>query len=1409
MTPESSFSSFTTFTITHLLIRFLDPSNSFNPRGEDVKLKILAIVNSLVPKLDKADAEKNVNSLSKLLGPVKGRAGINVVGVRSAIVDAVVSTGAVLGGKFEKASRAARDLNAMSSGHVEQYDFGKLLPVLNALGSEDCWKQLMSGESSPNAVLPIVYTCQHFVYDTDGVLSRGSLKALKALISFCSKNRRFIRFIETSVMPVIKNGVCSNLDSPRKIFVMLVRHCAIIFGGESSPQKNDSPLLFGDLAVLANEKEEEVDFFRNINHVQQHRRVRAFARLRGLLERQDSKAVFCQQSLTNFLLPMANHPIFEAKKNSDEAFALEGIATLGAISSCLKWGHWLSVANLFIVQIPKNTDNERYLVSALCKVIDGFHENVRKDLSGDDDPEVQGIKKGLEKLIPRIKVFLNKETKDKGGSKVVTLRSSVVLALLKLFQKLPDFDLKFSGLLMTVCRALKGKESDGRDIARSTLAKMSIAVGTTYFPEIVQQLANTLTDGYQLHVRSTTLHTMLLAVTRNDEILAKIHENSVFEECVPDMIDLIVQDIFGVAAEMKETVDVEKRVIKEAMGMKSYDSLEMLSTLIRFRPSDATPAVDTIVDPFINMLKLDENHANSAVIKKCRACLDKVVIGLSKNCDIKGEEVLKYVWNVISSILGGNKKRRREEEDEDNDDDIADSDSDSASERPAIEVTGKKKKKKKKNNNKNDTKDAEDKDVKAKKKSHGARAVESWTPSLQEVHNKKSALSMKRQQEKAKHIVRDGANAPKMTGSGRHGASIMAAKRGLNDPAVSCCVIFGLKLLYASLKKSKLDWRDDEVRSLAEPFVELLAKCVKRSTSDEVVLLSIKNLGFLLRWNLKSASSCKRILGSASLKILTKGGIGSSKDEVVQSIFKVLSLLFKGGDDDSTMILSEKQWRGLVSLLHMFVTNIQHQNATFTLINDIVRKKVVNVEIYELMDTVLDVTVRSNKDTVRTAASSAFSNFLTTYTLGEKKIDDYLNQIIKNVEYEHEDGRCSALNLLGHLAKKLPEKLIAEKTDKVFLPVVLRLGNDDSSKCKERCSLVLKNVLERASIKKLNELFKTMKAWVGSEATRNLGAQLFGILAEVRRDDFVAKNKRAEEIKVLLLENISSELEVLDVGGGNKNNGSNNNKKKRNVWGGNWQLVHHSLGALAKNPHKEKEVPNEVLQAMNHYRPEVKVAAGVALLAGVKEGKVSSGKFYDVVREFAGHLDCKSEEVSEEITMNAIKGLMACVTALDAAQGKDERSKTLNWLFNRLAGACRKSAGGARMNIFKCFAALLKVTDCQPWAELILEALHRAISEAEAVSNETEDNVNFMKEIVTLVEDHIGTEDFMTSYSRVQQKAAEKRDQRKATIAAEKVKDPVAAAQRKESRKEKEIERKKRRLNEKKRGSWSGKKPRR
>ena len=69
-------------------------------------------------------------------------------------------------------------------------------------------------------------------------------------------------------------------------------------------------------------------------------------------------------------------------------------------------------------------------------------------------------------------------------------------------------------------------------------------------------------------------------------------ESQIFSLCIPAVMNLIQQDISGSAIEIKEVEGLKKRLIKEAFGVKSFNTLEIVARMILFKPSLVISAKD-------------------------------------------------------------------------------------------------------------------------------------------------------------------------------------------------------------------------------------------------------------------------------------------------------------------------------------------------------------------------------------------------------------------------------------------------------------------------------------------------------------------------------------------------------------------------------------------------------------------------------------------------------------------------------------------------------------------------------------------------------------------------------------------------------------------------------------------------
>lgn len=1407
-----------------LLLPFLDHVRV----GEIERVNVANILNSLLPRVSAESAASLYNRLGRLLGPSRGKPGLRSKQLRQLVAKCVLSLASACLTQAVGVARVLQDLCAVEAKRVDEIDYDVVVPAFARLGDDEMtsgWIPLCTNYSNcdPSLLVPLVHCSFHFLYDEDGVLARSALRAVKTLIGISAagcdvshehsspdieRGRKWSKLLEGCIVPITRNGLGAKYPSVRRFFVLVMRDICIHCRAVASPH------LHGDLARFTNEDELDLDFFLNLTHVQLHRRARAFQKLRRALpandgDADDGEAKLSAQSLSNVLLPLSLHPIYESKSKAEESLAVEAIATVGAITRLVSWSKYSNVLMTTLNQFPRHPEQERYLVGLLCAVIDSFHfdigqDGLRRDLeetgpASEGSTNTGGVWRALDKrIIPGVEKLLVKDDTGKAGERSKTLRPAVALALLKLYQKLPMeyFHSKLPRLLAVVCDVLKGRESNARDTARSTLAKMACEMDVAYLADVVRELAITLTEGYQLHVRSATLHSILLELSAvyvpPDSSNAP---SSPFDLSVPGLMDLLQQDLFGGAQERKDARDSQVRYVKEAAGSKSYHSLELVASMILFKHeatagSHFTPtaSVFALVSPFLERLR--DPNVSAASIRRIRECLSRVVSGLSRNQSTQIGEVLVFVRATVEPYIGRQEVLNVM-------DSLEGDDSDSDDELKPITVSG--------------TKGA------PKLDSFGQPArkvnVSEWRPStLGAAATTEAARRAKTKDERNMTKV---STVPKLTGSHRLNTKTTST---VNNPSSVSAVIFGLQLLQSSLRKAKPE-RIEELTSQLDPFVPLLATCICVCRELDVVLLALKSLGILLRLDLPSLSSCTRSLASKTLELLTSTGSTSNQNqEIINASFKTLSYLMdfdrsRKGLSQSKIPLSTDQMQVLLSFLKGSIVDAEQHTPAIGLVKSIMSRRYTSAELYDLMEVLLEQTASSLKPSLRQQSASVFMIYLLNYPLSEERIEQHMKQIVLNLQYEQVDGRLSATNLLGTVIEKVPLPVVDQFAKLFFLPLTLQLANDSSKACREAAAKNMASLLRRLSPESKESLFEYALRWAkGTPDLRRAAMQVLGIFVE-SDPEFIRRRGHSATLATL------AQKFLVDESGG-------------------WELQYFALLFLEKamasfgsSLATQTEIWRAVAKSPRASHPWTRTVACRLLwahfssldLAALQRCDtylvVAPGSLFETARSLCHVISVEEEEQNDDLVGLAVKALSWILQAMSRypelcfKDDSDKDKDPVRWLMTRLSNTAKPKGTKRRQAVYKCFAAFATVAIdvVQDHLELILEPLHRSQVEARneidvMLGKERADNAIASEEsqlamdVLHLIEEQCGGQSrFLEAYAAVKNRAREKKEKRKTESKTIEVIDPQAAAKQRIQKQEREKKRRKRRVEDRRR----------
>lgn len=108
--------------------------------------------------------------------------------------------------------------------------------------------------------------------------------------------------------------------------------------------------------------------------------------------------------------------------------------------------------------------------------------------------------------------------------------------------------------------------------------------------------------------------------------------------------------------------------------------------------------------------------------------------------------------------------------------------------------------------------------------------------------------------------------------------------------------------------------------------------------------------------------------------------------------------------------------------------------------------------------------------------------------------------LLKNLRYEHVEGRQSAMEALSLILNKVGDQVLGDRLGMMFIPIVHSMANDDSADCRTMAGALVKTVFERANAAQLKSFAGDLKEWLTQDedpGLKRLGIQCWGLYLEV------------------------------------------------------------------------------------------------------------------------------------------------------------------------------------------------------------------------------------------------------------------------------------------------------------------------
>ena len=618
------------------------PSQRVSPKS---KGDLLHTIQHFVPLVDLSESEALqrhlYNTVSSLFGYFKDRN-------NRVVLSEVLATLAQGDGDLLEVAHLCLDLNAFSSRSIDEPDFDKRLKAFTTL-NESAYLTL-----SVEQWFPLVYNMLFYVKDNEELAIRTNASyALRRYIEtnpFHSQvtgtgsRSGYSDLLTQVLLPALRKGASERSEFVRMEFLVIMAHLV---------RKNPDWPEVSDMKVLLVNEDEEASIFNNILHIQQHRRLRALRRLATEGRHGHLKST----NIAHFLIPLIEHFIFD-KGDDDGAhnLAAEAIMTIGALSEWLEWPQLRAMFRRFTGYIQSKPELEKTIIKLLGVTIESisaasaFRQKGQPSGSGLVDDEITKVTDDpppstlsltlpsqhkftddlLNNLLPSLMSYLH----DKDES-TVSLRVPVAISVVKMLKTLPPDRLaeRLPAVLTDVCHILRSRSQESRDLTRRTLVEISELIGPSCFGFVLKELRSSLARGYQLHVLSFTVHSILVAT-------APIFKPGDLDYCLPQIVSVIMDDIFGATGQEKEAEEYVSKM-KEVKSSKSYDSMELIAK---------TSSISHLLQLIRPLQTLLEEKLDMRMVKKIDELLRRIGVGLLRNDATQNQEILVFCFEVLQDV---------------------------------------------------------------------------------------------------------------------------------------------------------------------------------------------------------------------------------------------------------------------------------------------------------------------------------------------------------------------------------------------------------------------------------------------------------------------------------------------------------------------------------------------------------------------------------------------------------------------------------------------------------------------------------------------------------------------------------------------------------------------------------------
>ncbi|KAH9508651.1 U3 snoRNP protein [Bulinus truncatus] len=1303
---------------------------------------------------------------------------------------------------FKETAALMGQLNAWDRKKVEEPDYIVRLQAFSQLNTK------ITGEETADADLlfPVIHNCCHFIYAVDDLSIRdNSTHCLVTIVTQLAEantpegKKIFNIIVEKTLVPQVKLGIRNKSETVRHEFLAVL---------QSLVKNCPNHTMFTGLKDLC-DKDPEADFFENIRHIQIHKRSRALRRLFKHLKDHE----FRPEIHMSYFNPLVYAFILDNTYSKHANIQDAAVDLLGAICKQLPWQYYLQLLRFYLKLLPHKVELQKQIVRIIVTLLDAFHfdlsnstysmklaPKVLDKVYSSDEIDKQEINESNkpEAVEETESSAMDNDTNDVANSDDIVLPMEVDAKDVE-EEKEESPVVKADGKIF--CSAL----------AATRIHKTIVISLLPQLHKIITQKAKS--DDEHKSIRSKYPEDEEILRVPIALALIKLLQNlpkGTLENRLPGIILKICnflrcrsRDVRTTARETleKATLSLGARyfpfILKEMkailtrgyqlhiLSFTTHYLLKSLASIVN--PGDLDPALSSIQDIFYAEMfgqVAEEKEVAAIKAKYFEAKFIKGYDAYELMAKCISASCLNSLVQPIKAILATTHSQRT----------------------------------------------ANKAETLLRKVSDGLMANKSipLQSMMVFIHSVTAKLITEAKAEAVpKDDVTKGDNSKTRMPDSCLILPPSLPRGGLKPKAskktnIHILVEFGLHLLNGCLKKAVLIPTEVAHLQMLDPLIPAIRDCLS-DTHAKTTASAMRCMSWLLKFPLPSLrSNIVQIAQGMFVVLQSYAGAATAKggnQELVSMCFKAVTCLVR--DADYYQVTTD-QLQVLLTYCEEDLYNYSRQSTAFNLVRAILSRKLDVPQLHEVMKKLFEMSITAPAANIRLQARQVVLYYLMNYP-HKKMLTKHILFYIDHLEYEVDEGRESALEMIMSMMATFPQKILNNNCPKFFHSLSLASFNDSSAKCRKLSMVALKSLLGKVDIKCRKTMFTEVVKWIEAPnlSVRSMAYQVCGLFVEVEGGKFEShleeimpllqshldpscynqdskeeKNSEVESQDVCLLAVLNMAMKIFRELGVVRH--VKYTKHLNFLWS-------HVLSHLSYSHMQVRLASSQLLGILFSAWDPAEVVQLQSQSQEAEENVEQEVPFIqtdipDKIRKLGIALcgQLKTPSFDETLGTQVIKNLLYVARLIEAF----ERPEDLVWLAKKVMREANLEVihnvkiTMKRNHTFKWVAAVavtLKQENVQSILPVVLPALQREMTE-QAKDQELK---NLAQEVCDLLKKSTGVETFTTAYTNSLKHRIEKREDRKRIIAAEAVTNPDIAARKKIRHNIKKKEAKKRKIVEK------------